>query len=120
MSTEGLSTILSQEHEDGQVHPVAYSSRVLSPSECNYSIMEKETLAVVWATSHFQFYLYGRNFNVYTDHTVVKAVLIPPVIMVAESTWAWQAVKKSKLTGKCNANTDALSCGPQSEALQET
>ena len=45
--------ILSQEQEDGQMHPVVYASRALSPSEYNHSIMEMETLAVVWATSHF-------------------------------------------------------------------
>ena len=77
-SAQGLGAILSQEQEDGQVHPVAFASRALSSSEHIYSIMEMETLAVVWAILHFQFYLYGRNVTVYTDHTAVKAVLEAP------------------------------------------
>ena len=32
-------------------------------------------LVVVWAISHFHYYLYGHRVTVYTDHSVVKAVL---------------------------------------------
>ena len=35
------------------LHPVAYASRSLSPQEKRYAITELETLAVVWAVSHF-------------------------------------------------------------------
>lgn len=92
-SAQGLGAILSQRHEDGQVHPVAYASRALSPSERNYSITEMETLAVVWAISHFQFYLYGRNVTVYTDHTAVKAVLESPNPTGKHARW-WMKVKE--------------------------
>ena len=52
-SIQGLGAILSQEQEDRKLHPVAYASRALSSPERNYSITELETLAVVWAISHF-------------------------------------------------------------------
>ena len=60
-SAQGLGAILLQQQDDGQVHPVVYASRALSPSERNYSITEMEKLVVVWAISHFQFYLYGKS-----------------------------------------------------------
>ena len=41
-------------------------------------ITELETLAVVWAMSHFRHYLYGHNVVVFTDHSAVKAVLTNP------------------------------------------
>ena len=42
-------------------------------------------------------------------------------MMVAESTWARKkGIKIIYHSGKCNANADTLSRGPQSEALQET
>ena len=44
-------------------------------SEKNYSITELETLAVVWAMSHFHAYVYGNEVLVYTDHSAVKAIL---------------------------------------------
>lgn len=62
-SLKGLGAVLSQGLEDQILHPVAYASRVLSAAEKNYSItdLELETLAVVWAISHFQAYLYGHG-----------------------------------------------------------
>ena len=77
-SAQGLGAILSQEQEDEQVQSVAYASRALSPTERNYSITEMETIAVVWAISHFKCCLYGQSVTVYTDHTAVKSVLEAP------------------------------------------
>lgn len=77
-SASGLGAVLSQEQEDGRLHPVAYASRALSPQEKRYAITELETLAVVWALSHFNAYLYGHDVVVYTDHSAVKAVLETP------------------------------------------
>ena len=48
-SVQGLGAVLSQVQEDEKLHPVAYASRALNPSEKNYSVTELETLAVVWA-----------------------------------------------------------------------
>lgn len=70
-----LGVVLSQLEADGLLHPVAYASRALSPQEKRYAITELETLAVVWAVSHFHAYLYGHNVHVFADHSVVKAVL---------------------------------------------
>lgn len=74
-SIQGLGAILGQFQDDKKLHPVAYASRALNASERNYGITELETLAVVWAISHFHHYLYGNSVTVFTDHTAVKAVL---------------------------------------------
>ena len=54
-SKQGLGAILSQFQEDSKLHPPAYASSSLSSSEKNYAIIEldNETLAFVWAISHF-------------------------------------------------------------------
>ena len=52
----GLGAVLSQEGDDGLLHPVAYTSCSLSKSEANYSITELETLAVVWVVMYFHCY----------------------------------------------------------------
>ena len=75
---QGLGAILSQKQDDGKLHPIAYAIRALSQSEKNYLVSEVETLAVVWAVSHFHSYLYGHCVTVYTDHSAVKAVLETP------------------------------------------
>ena len=74
----GLGAVLSQKQSDNRLHPVAFASRSLSKAERNYSITELETLAVVWAVSHFHAYLYGHKVTVYTDRSAVRAVLGTP------------------------------------------
>jgi len=54
---------------------VAYASRPVSAAEANYAITSLETLAVVWAITHFRYYLYGHKVTVITDHAAVKAAL---------------------------------------------
>ena len=47
-SPTGLGAILSQIGDDGRSSVVAYASKVLSPTQRNYSQIEREFLAVVW------------------------------------------------------------------------
>ena len=52
-SVKGLGALLSQQQNDDVLHPVAFASRSLSPTERNYSVTDLKTLAVVWAMQHF-------------------------------------------------------------------
>lgn len=88
VSTHGLGVVLSQEQCDVKLHPVVYASRALSSTERNYGITELETLAVVWAMSHFHHFLYGNRVTVYTDHTSVKAVLESPNPTAKHARWS--------------------------------
>ena len=69
-SNEGLGAVLLQPNlRDPRVlSPVAFASRVLKSAEKNYSTVEKEALCVYWALQKFEIYLYGRYFELQTDH----------------------------------------------------
>ena len=119
-SVQGLGAVLSQTQlSDGKLHPVAYASRALNPSERRYGITELETLAVVWAMSHFHHYLYGNHVTVLTDHTAVKAVLETDNPSAKHARW-WtkmfgrgvRSVTIQYRAGKENKNADALSRSP--------
>ena len=50
--------------------PVAFFSRKFNKYQLNYSVIEKEALALIWALQHFDVYL-GSGLTplvVYTDH----------------------------------------------------
>ena len=57
-SAVGIGAVLEQ---DG--HVIAYASRSLTPPERQYSVIERECLAVVFAVKHFRHYLLGRPFQ---------------------------------------------------------
>lgn len=67
-SNKGLGGVLSQIDTSGKESIVAYASRALSPSECKFSVIEKETLAVVWALEHFRTFIWGNECVVRSDH----------------------------------------------------
>ena len=62
-SARGIGAVLKQ---DG--HVIAYTSRVLSSEERNYSVIQRECLAVVYALKQFRHYLLGRNFILIMPH----------------------------------------------------
>ena len=66
-SQDGIGAVLLQEH-DGEKFPVLYASRKLLEREKSYSVIEKECLAIVWAVKKLEPYLYGKEFELETDH----------------------------------------------------
>lgn len=73
-SQEGLGAVLSQEI-DGKERVIAYWSKSLSKPERNYCVTRKELLAIVKAVDHFHHYLYGRKFELRTDHSALTWLL---------------------------------------------
>lgn len=72
-SERALGAVLLQE-KDGRLHPVFFASRSLNPAERNYSTVEKEGLALVWAVKRFHIYLFGKHFKVQTDHQPLEFI----------------------------------------------
>ena len=66
-SDVGVGAVLLQCYEDG-IFPVAYASKKLLPREQNYSVIERECLAIVYGVKKFQKYIYGTSFVIQTDH----------------------------------------------------
>ncbi|KAJ1188714.1 hypothetical protein NDU88_005471, partial [Pleurodeles waltl] len=66
-SSKGLGAVLQQGLRSAE-NTIAFISRSLKDTETNYSVIEREALAVYWAIKKFKKFLWGRPFVVKTDH----------------------------------------------------
>lgn len=68
-SARGAGAVLMQADDAGIEHPVSYFSKKFTRCQQNYSVIEKEALALLLALQHFEVYLSsGNTIVVYTDH----------------------------------------------------
>lgn len=51
---------------------ICYVSCILFVVECNYLIIEKEVLVVVWVCEKFYIYLYGVEFELIIDYKLLE------------------------------------------------
>ena len=61
----GASCLIEQ--PDGE-RPIAFAARTLTAAEQAYSQLDKEALVIVYGVKHYHQYLYGRTFELKTDH----------------------------------------------------
>lgn len=67
-----LGGVLQQHDADGNLHPIAFYSRKLSPAEVNYDTRERECLALKECLRHWKHYLYGAPISISSDHQSLK------------------------------------------------
>ncbi len=109
----GLGAVLSQTDDDKNERPIAFASRTLGKAERHYSVIEKETLAIVWAVKQWRPYLFGRQFTVITDHAPLRWLNTAFQSSGHLQRWALTLQEynfdiKHK-AGRLNVNADALS-----------
>ncbi len=118
----GLGAVLSQIH-NGIEKPVYFVSRKLHPNETRFSSAELETLAVVWAVERLHQYVYGRKFEIRTDHSALREVLMGgrknSVAPARITRWASRLLpyvfSVSYIKGRTNMVADCLSRLPTQE-----
>ena len=111
-SDHGLGYVLGQVHNGREV-VIAYDGRKLLPAEKNYSVTEREALAVVAGIKHYQHYLYGAHFKVLTDHSAVRWLMSLKMPCGRLARWAllpqqydFEIIHRA---GVSSGNADALS-----------
>lgn len=74
-SMSGIGAVLLQ---NGQ--PVAYASKALTDTEQRYAQIEKELLAIVFASFRFEQYIYGKSVKIETDHKPLESIFMKPLL----------------------------------------
>ena len=109
----GLGAVISQ--KQGEKEPIiAYASCSLNKAERRYDAHKLEFLALKWAvTDRFHEYLYGSEFEVFTDNNQLTYIMTSAKLdatgqhwVAALSIYNFQIYYRS---GKTNTNADALS-----------
>ena len=111
---EGLGAALLQESDDGQYHPVAFTSHELKGGEPKYHSSKLEFLALKWAvTEQFRGYLQYQPFTVRMDNNLLTYILMTLNLDVLGHHWmvalAGYNMKLEYLKGSDNKVADALS-----------
>lgn len=73
-SLKGLGAVLLQ---NGR--PVKFLSKSLTPTESEYSNIERELLAVLFACEKLHVYVFGRRVNIHTDHKPLESIFRKPI-----------------------------------------
>ena len=82
-SNVGIGAVLFHCFPDGSERPIANASKSLTRSQRNYSQVQKEAMAIVYALKKFYQYLFGRRFLIVTDHKPLLALFGPEKAMTS-------------------------------------
>ena len=113
----GIGAILSQKDPvTGRLKPISYASRLLKTAERNYSTIDREALAVVWALKKFKYVIFGYEITVLTDHKPLCSLFVNTLPEGRLGRWALciqeYGIKILYKPGKHNLGADALSRYP--------
>ena len=120
-SIMGFGAVLEQLDDQNQRHPIAFASRQTNQAERKYAPTELEVAALIFAVEHFEVYLLGNHFTVYTDHQALVSAFIVHLKSQTRGLLARWYLRISKLMpqmkldykpGSANVVADALSRAP--------
>ena len=113
---------MTQVDRSGRTRVVAYASKTFTSAERNYSVVEKEALACVWAAEKFRHYLWGRRFTLRTDHQALCTIFGPKGSnRVGRRVARWEArlleysFDVEYIRSACNGVADGLSRLPMTD-----
>ena len=103
---------------DGHAKPLAFFSKALNFAQVNYSVFNRELLAMYLSLRHFRYFLEGRAFTAFTDYKPLVSAMISLMKQVTArqlrqlSYVAQLTANVRYVSGKNNVDADCLSQPP--------
>ncbi|XP_031332533.1 uncharacterized protein K02A2.6-like [Photinus pyralis] len=76
-SPYAVGAVLSHTFPDGSERPICFASQTLTTVQQKYAQIDKEAYSIVYGVKKFFYYLFGRNFTLYTDHKPLVHIFSP-------------------------------------------
>jgi hypothetical protein len=114
-SDEALAAILEHKYACGHTRPIAFHSKKFNKAEQNYTVHDKELLAIVRGFEKFHTWVYGHKdpIKVYSDHQALRHFMTTTKLTQRHARWAEKLGEYNfiiqHVKGKDNAAADALS-----------
>ncbi|MEO9747519.1 MAG: ribonuclease H family protein, partial [Marinobacter sp.] len=71
---DGFGAALEQEQSDGSVRSITYTSRATLDSERHGTPLDLEAGNIVWAIKRLRGFLWGRKFQIFSDHKTLESI----------------------------------------------
>ncbi|VUZ53738.1 unnamed protein product [Hymenolepis diminuta] len=73
-----------QQIVNGEIQPLSFFSRKLTPTETRFSTFDRELLAIYLAVKHFRHILEGRQFTILTEHKPLTLAKHPQIVILPD------------------------------------
>ena len=113
-SNFALGGVISQFDDNNVERPICFASRSLHKAELNYSVFEKEALAVVWMLERHRYLLLGHEIYLRSDHRPLRDLFARDCKSSRQFRWIerileFNVVNVDYVQGKNNVVADCLS-----------
>ncbi|GFX13469.1 retrovirus-related Pol polyprotein from transposon 297 [Trichonephila clavipes] len=112
-SQTAIGCCLGQLDGEDNIHPIAFGSQKLNPSQQKWSKIEREAYAIIWALIRFETLLCGAKIFLLTDHNPLVFLTSAAPQCPRMQRWALaiqrHGIEASHMKGSKQVNADALS-----------
>ena len=112
-SDYAVGAALAQKDDLDNEYPIAFASSKLSGAQLNWSTIEKEAYAIVYALQKFDHLVFGRKIFLFTDHNPLQYLMVAAPNSAKLTRWALALTRYdltvSHIAGTENVTADCLS-----------
>ena len=90
---ESIRSLLAQDNEDGHEQAVFYLSKILNPTKCRYSTVEKLCLSLYFSAFKLRHYMLAYIVFIIAQIDVIKYMLSKPILSGRMCKWSLALVE---------------------------